>query len=867
MKNETKDFLTNDSEEINIGAEELVLAPDEEIYAEAAQIAAASAQDVKYPFVIKYDINWKEFLLDMIDKCGGVVKEKIGDTELAVSVNMTQLKFIKALDCVEKVSEYEDEFLALMRKEKNVIIQNAQTMTLTADEPVAMSAVEATGVAEASVACESPSSSCCCPSNNTMETAREIQLEQFVSGQICCPGAEQWFKVTAPETQKYTIFTTGSLDTEGELSGCCLSESITNDDCAGRVNFRIVETLCAGYEYYIKVNAKNNATGSYTLKVTAQSLAEEVLIHSNRTDEIVVLEQGKTYELPRGEGYGFLNVANTENAPLSVEVNPNSTTDKRVYWYASSIPSDPVDTGFDWYDNTTKYQTITANSCGGTKLYAYDWFERGKTGTVYVAVVPNGGSLVKATGISLDHTSLSLDIGEYQKIIASVSPSSATVQDVEWVSDNPNIATVTPYGRVKAIAPGTTKIHAKSMTGTPVVEAVCIVTVKGFYNIVNVETGKVANISGSYLVNLSDGKNITLYSKSGSNEQVWKIDKISDSEDCYIRSYIDQEYGFNAYRSSSGNYNCNIHEIIGNETDAAVHFVLQDDGSYKIKLANYSNYYLTAITSNDGSDIRWQPENSEKNQHWKLEVADFTEREVIATEVINNIQNCSTNLIPSNRKTASVAVAQAMLNIGYPVSFVAGMLANIVFEGSTGQFESSNYVSHPENKPDYLVYMDTEYNGTNYYLNNFSGKTIMDVDVGVDSTYNMLCELAEQSNNTWYIDGSRVGFGLGCIQWSFARTLNLVNAYREINNNSNSITTEQACQGEALLMLRELGSSEYNSIISSWKAANASLNSSSAASSAGSYLCNNYIRPKDDTGSVASTRATRAAAIYSAIAI
>ena len=58
------------------------------------------------------------------------------------------------------------------------------------------------------------------------------------------------------------------------------------------------------------------------------------------------------------------------------------------------------------------------------------------------------------------------------------------------------------------------------------------------------------------------------------------------------------------------------------------------------------------------------------------------------------------------------------------------------------------------------------------------------MDVGVDSTYNMLCELAEQSNNTWYIDGRRVGFGLGSIQWSFARTLNLVNAYREINNNS-----------------------------------------------------------------------------------
>ena len=101
MKNEIKNLFTNEGEKLGIGAEEIVLAPDEEIYAEAAQIAATSAQDVKYPFVIKYDVNWKEFLLDMIDKCGGVVKEEINDTELAVSVNMTQLKFIKALDCVE----------------------------------------------------------------------------------------------------------------------------------------------------------------------------------------------------------------------------------------------------------------------------------------------------------------------------------------------------------------------------------------------------------------------------------------------------------------------------------------------------------------------------------------------------------------------------------------------------------------------------------------------------------------------------------------------------------------------------------------------------------------------------------------------
>ena len=861
----------------NMNEEEIVLAPPTELFDEAMEIAQNTTGDEKFPFALQYDANQKEFLLSMLEMVGAIVEDDDEEGHmLNTRMNMTQLAFIKRLDCVERVrtDEGRNPFLAMEAVNPKTVeasaetlapkaaeaMQDAQVMTLSTDEPATANADVVVASAGAMAR-----SACSCPTNTSMATAQEISIETSVGGNICCPGAEQWFKFTVPQTKQYTIFTNGSLDTEGALYDCNqnrIDNADTNIKIDGRLNLRIRCTLSAGVIYYLCISEAKENTGSYTLKVTAQSLAEEVLIHSNRTDGIVVLEQGKTYELPRGEGYRFLNVANTENAPLTVEVKPNSTTDKRVYWYASSIPSDLVDTNLGWYGETEKYQTITANSCGGTKLYAYDWFEQGESGMAYVAVIPNGGNLEKATGISLDHTSLTMDVGEYQNVVATVSPSTATVRNVDWESDNPSVATVTPYGRVKAIAPGTTKIRAKSMTGTPVVEAVCTVTVKGFYNIVNVETGKVVNIRGSYLVELSNEKNITLYSKSGSNEQVWKIDKISDNEACYIRSYIDQNYGFNAYLSPSNNYNCNIRLITGNEGDAAVHFVLQTDGSYKIKLANHSDYYLTATGSTDGSDIRWQPENSEKNQHWKLEVADFTERETIATEVINNIQNCSTDLIPSNRKTASVAVAQAMLNIGYPVSFVAGMLANILYEGSTGEFESSNYVNNP--KPDYLVYMDTEYNGTNYYLNNFSGKTIM--DVGVDATYDMLCELAERSNNTWYVNGSRVGFGLGCIQWSFARTLNLVNAYKEITDND-SITTEQACQGEALLMLRELGSSEYNSIISSWKSANTSLDSASAASSAGRFLCNSYIRPKDDTGSVATTRANRAASIYSVIAI
>ena len=791
MNNENKDLLNNDVE-INVSEDEIILAPPVELFDEAKEIAQSTRSDENFPFALQYDSNQKEFLLSMLETVGAIVENDDDDGHVLDTVmNMTQLAFIKQLDCVERVKTDEgiNPFLAEeavkftpiqqededLEDEVQVAVTDIDPETLEVQTEIALNTEPEQASSDIAIASVSATAR---SSNVSMETAATISDESYTSGYICCPGAEQWFKFVAKRTGRYTICTTGSLDTIGTLYDCWGNLITEVDDYApcGKLNFRIICNLTEGNTYYVKVGISKENVGSYMLRVTERVYANYVNINKST----ITLEKGVTYELPITPNYTYKGYNGAQRIPgLSVSISPSNANEQKIWWreqYGSVL-----NCSYGWDDDGDRYIHVTATGIGAAKLYAVDWNENGKRDECTVCV--------------------------------GVDP-----------------------------AP-----------------------INGLYNIVNVETGKVANISGSYLVNLSDGKNITLYSKSGSNEQVWKIDKISDSEDCYIRSYVDQEYGFNAYRSSSGNYNCNIHKITGNETDAAVYFVLQDDGSYKIKLANYSNYYLTAIASNNGSDIRWQSEDSEKNQHWKLEVADFTEREVIATEVISNIQNCSTNLIPSNRKTASVAVAQAMLNIGYPVSFVAGMLANIVFEGSTGQFESSNYVSHPENKPDYLVYMDTEYNGTNYYLNNFSGKTIM--DVGVDSTYNMLCELAEQSNNTWYIDGRRVGFGLGCIQWSFARTLNLVNAYREINNNSNSITTEQACQGESLLMLRELGSPEYNSIISSWRAANASLNSSSAASSAGSYLCNNYIRPKDDTGSVASTRATRAAAIYSAIAI
>ncbi len=150
-----------------------------------------------------------------------------------------------------------------------------------------------------------------------------------------------------------------------------------------------------------------------------------------------------------------------------------------------------------------------------------------------------------------------------------------------------------------------------------------------------------------------------------------------------------------------------------------------------------------------------------------------------------------------------VATAEVMLNAGFEPEFVIGMLANICHEGNVGLFEYYNP------SMDYMQYMNENYS----YKSKYSGKYIYNVNL--DDVYNMLNQLNNQSNGSWKIGNSRVGFGLGSIQWTFGRTYNLVNIYREVNNNNSTITKSQATKAEGVMIMRELNGA-YNYVYSGW---------------------------------------------------
>ena len=202
--------------------------------------------------------------------------------------------------------------------------------------------------------------------------------------------------------------------------------------------------------------------------------------------------------------------------------------------------------------------------------------------------------------------------------------------------------------------------------------------------------------------------------------------------------------------------------------------------------------------------------------------------------MLTNIDNSAH--ITAAKKTACKQVATELYNLGYETAFIAGVIGNVCYEGNTGIFEYYN--SNTNYHPNFNSYLQTYYGTT--YKAMFSGKFIYNLNL--TTVYNIFTDL---SNRGWSYNGVRIGTGVGCIQWTFARSYTLIKIYREVTNNGSSITYEQALAAEGLMVSRELSGS-YKSVYNTWKNNNAAnLNSQDAAYSAAYDVCVKYEVPSD----------------------
>ena len=215
------------------------------------------------------------------------------------------------------------------------------------------------------------------------------------------------------------------------------------------------------------------------------------------------------------------------------------------------------------------------------------------------------------------------------------------------------------------------------------------------------------------------------------------------------------------------------------------------------------------------------------------------------SRMMENLARDTTLRVPSDeRRHSMVVMGQTLLNEGYEPAFVAGMLANIMREGSFGQFESSNYVTNPSAMPQYLRYFVDNHD----YGNRFSNRVITDIDASLIEIYNMVL------NAPGHGDSDNI-FGLGVFQWTNRpRILPLLRNYRAVAGDR-GITLAQVEEAEIKQMISELASGQHvggwggvpwgADLRSVWRSRNNDIDTVAAAGDAGYIITRLYTRPRE----------------------
>ena len=238
-----------------------------------------------------------------------------------------------------------------------------------------------------------------------------------------------------------------------EIGYLITDEDLTKARCTKRDFTPYTEPLKLNTDGQHIVYAKlTNAEGNVTyLRTTGR------IVIDTTPPEIVGIEDGKTYYQDDGEtitAYPISDVTAIDMNLDSFSVNgkPISISDadktKSVSFSA-------------YYEESCTYKFIATDKAGNVTE---------KTVNLYY-----NDKVVSVTGVSLNESSITLDVGGSKTLTATVAPDNATNKKVRWTSDNETVATVSEDGVVTAVAGGTAVITATTHDG--LFTASCTVTV------------------------------------------------------------------------------------------------------------------------------------------------------------------------------------------------------------------------------------------------------------------------------------------------------------------------------------------------------------------------------------------------------
>ena len=203
-----------------------------------------------------------------------------------------------------------------------------------------------------------------------------------------------------------------------------------------------------------KVDSKGLVTGvaTGTATITATSVNGKTA-----TCEITVVVGVTSVSLDKNEA--TLEIGGTVN--LTATILPENAGNKNVTWVSSDLSVASVENG-----------TVTAKAAGTAVISVIT--EDGKKEATCTVTVE--APVVEVTGVTLDKTEATLDVGGTIVLKATVAPGDATNKSISWKSSDTSVAVVDDNGVVTAVKAGTATITVTTENGKT---ATCTITVNG----------------------------------------------------------------------------------------------------------------------------------------------------------------------------------------------------------------------------------------------------------------------------------------------------------------------------------------------------------------------------------------------------
>jgi len=201
-------------------------------------------------------------------------------------------------------------------------------------------------------------------------------------------------------------------------------------------------------------------------------------------------------------------------AVTGVTLNKKSLTiikGESDYLTAEVIPSDATNKEITWKSDNPEIASVDSNG----KIMAY---EIGST--IITATTEDGGKkaqcevnveVISVNGVTLNKTSLAIDVNESEALISTIEPTNATNKNISWKSGNNNIATVDSKGRVFGVNVGNTTITVTTEDGAKT--AVCDVVVTKSWLVLSSENFHTSGAGESFFIDVDASDSWSISSK------------------------------------------------------------------------------------------------------------------------------------------------------------------------------------------------------------------------------------------------------------------------------------------------------------------------------------------------------------------